>query len=507
LTLNLQPTLANAKSERLSWEWRRVSRSFNKKENKAIIKQLQAWNLALRECDLEGEGALLDTETRAVENLRNTFDGEKTRRTRENAHALHDAIGENLGCTCPDGHRGSIRLNWHSDRPAADSFRLALSRTEAGPVIPSLDNPAWKMISAGVEVVAAPSITSSDPSTQSGHDPQVHQSSNSRPALKRSGSPTRSQRKYTSLKVNFLKQFNKKDVHISPAPVFNTNSLSPVQIPVLAPSTTVCGMLHLNHTNGAVIGTMTIPNSDPCKRVRILADENPQANMSTITRLIQLDAALSQVMDPVTSRQLGLHRKQRFGIAAGLAWAVLHLCESPWLATTLGDDNIHLFMHHEGGRLHLSSHPYLSHGFRPSASTPGSPMQIDNQNFAPPQGNWIRNMPLYTLAIRLIELGLGKPFTTLRNEYHASKGTTQSLQSSSDLDNFEVARHQLLKLQLDPSPSYATAVQQCLSLSFYEVSQRNTFQNSAFRKTFFEDVVAPVQATFDLIPGSAAQFF
>jgi hypothetical protein len=307
--------------------------------------------------------------------------------------------------------------------------------------------------------------------------------------------------------IKLLEQFKKKDVRISQAPMFTTSLPSLVQIPVWAPSITVCDMLHIKHNDGAVIGTMAIPNSDPSKRVRILADGDAQANTSTITRLIQLDAALSQVMDPVTSRQLGLHRKQRFGIAAGLAWAVLHLCESPWLATTLGDDDIHLFVHHEGGRSHISNHPYLSHGFRASASAPASPMQTLSQNFAPSQSNWIRNMSLYTLAIRLIELGLGKPFTTLRNEYHASKGTTQSLQSSSDLDDLDVAQCQLFKLQLDPSPSYATAVQQCLSLSFYEPSQRNTFQNGAFRKTFFEDVVAPVQATFDLIPGSAAQFF
>jgi hypothetical protein len=116
-------------------------------------------------------------------------------------------------------------------------------------------------------------------------------------------------------------------------------------------------------------------------------------------------------------------------------------------------------------------------------------------------------MTLYTLAIRLIELGLGKPFATLRNEHNVSEVLTQSLQSSSASDDFVVAQHLLFFLDFESSPSYANAVQHCLGLSCFEVTQRHTFENGAFRKTFFENVVAPVQANFDLIPGSAAQLF
>jgi hypothetical protein len=495
-------------SERVSWEWRRVSRSFKQKKHKEHIKQLQAWNIALRQCGLERREASLSTEHRGVEAVRNTFDGERTRRTRENAHALHNAIGGNLGCTCPDGHRGSIRLNWHSDKPAAESFRLALSRIDIGPAAPSFTDMAWKMISAGVEDVIAPCTASSIPTTQSGHGPRVQQFSNPQPVPNVSSSTTRSQGKNKSVSFGFSELFKKKDSRIPAAAVITTGSPSVTQASVSAHPTTVCSMLRLKHNDGAVIGTMAVPNSDPCKQVRILADEDPLPVAPMITRVIQLDAALSHVIDPVTNRQLGLYRKQRYSIAAGLAWAVLHLCESPWLDTALGDGDIHLFMRHESGSPRLSDHPYLSHGFGPSISPPASQVPTASQStIQPPQSNQIRNMTLYTLAIRLIELGLGKPFATLRNEHNVSEVLTQSLQSSSASDDFVVAQHLLFFLDFESSPSYANAVQHCLGLSCFEVTQRHTFENGAFRKTFFENVVAPVQANFDLIPGSAAQLF
>jgi hypothetical protein len=83
--------------------------------------------------------------------------------------------------------------------------------------------------------------------------------------------------------------------------------------------------------------------------------------------------------------------------------------------------------------------------------------------------------------------------------------TTSPSSDATLVDDYDVAQYQIGELMLDAGIFYAYAVDRCLRFVFPGSAALNTFEQSAFRKTFFADVVAPIQASFELIPGSLSQ--
>jgi len=252
-----------------------------------------------------------------------------------------------------------------------------------------------------------------------------------------------------------------------------------------------------------------IPESASNKQLRI---DYGQDSPAVDKRTVHLNALLSRTLDIIPKRRLALARKQRFGIAAALTWSVLHLCDSPWLGKTLKNDEIQLFLESQADTNSdcLSNNPYMSYKFSlpPSAPgtqpTPPSPPPTESETF---QSNQIRNMTLFTLAIRLIELGQNKPFSKIKADYQSSMNVadTDAAQvgnSATTANDFEIAKSQIEELYLDPGMAYGNATDRCLRFLFPGPEEKNTFDYPSFRLTFFTDVVAPVQATFELIPGS-----
>ena len=250
-----------------------------------------------------------------------------------------------------------------------------------------------------------------------------------------------------------------------------------------------------------------VPGSDTCEEIRIsYPEEIGGCAVGDTKTAIHLHAFLSREVNEVTKLKLALNRKERFGVAAALTWAVLYLCDSPWLEKIMEVKDIHLFLEQaQGSSLHISEHPYLSYNFQRTGRNQRQELQGDTK-IGGFQSGQIQHMTLYSLAIRLIELGLNKPFERLRNEYRAS--TNSSIPGDADAtltEDFIIAKNQFVELELDPGYSYACAVDRCLSFMFPGPPDRNTFEYGPFREAFFADVVAPVQAVFDLIPGSASQ--
>jgi len=266
-----------------------------------------------------------------------------------------------------------------------------------------------------------------------------------------------------------------------------------------------------------MLACVPVPASDPCKQARIMCLDHPSQTRSLETKqTVHLHALLYRVVDRASKKRLALNRKQRFGIASALAWAVLHLCDSPWLGKSLNDEEIHLFLERDSDNStpRLSAQPYLSHRFTPPPAASVDPADIPASS-AQFQSKQIQNITLYTLAIRLIELGLNKPFAKIRQEYQTTFNppptepmcpTTEAPpQIATLIDDYDIAQHQISELMLDAGISYAHAVDRCLRFLFPGPAAMNTFGQSAFRKTFFADVVAPIQATFELAPGSLSQ--
>jgi hypothetical protein len=296
-------------------------------------------------------------------------------------------------------------------------------------------------------------------------------------------------------------------------PTTPVNTPTPSRAPVSTPPIQLCAVLQSMQTAGTPLGCLPIPDSDPRQQLRIISKHAADTVTATTKRTTHLNSLLSRTIDMTTNRKLALSRKPRFGVAAALTWAALHLCDSPWMNKTLDNEEIYMFLEDQIGATtsHISTHPYISCEFYRTPSNPSVPPSAP-QPTTQFQSNQIPNPFFFSLGIRLIELGRNLPFTQIRQEYNASYSPAYSpdplpaqTQTPTAIDDFEVARAQYDELCLDPGPTYANAVDRCLRFLFPGNAAMHTFEYGEFRKTFFEDVVAPIQATYEMIPGSYAQ--
>ncbi|PVI03054.1 hypothetical protein DM02DRAFT_588552 [Periconia macrospinosa] len=238
---------------------------------------------------------------------------------------------------------------------------------------------------------------------------------------------------------------------------------------------------------------LPVLGSNTRKRISLKSINSSTINSSTDTkRTVALPMLLRKEVDQPTNQKLGLDWKQRFRIAAALVWGVFHLCDSPWLKESLNDEMIHFFLDQNQATNSpcLSGQPYLSYNFHRSQSNSTS-QPFEGSSSAQFQSNQIRSLMLYTLAIRLIELGRNKPFAKLRNQY-------QNINTPTACDDYKVAEHQIDELRLDSGSFYAGAVECCLRFGSLERVSMNTFENKSFSKSFFDGIVAPIQATLEL---------
>ncbi|KAI9811044.1 MAG: hypothetical protein M1832_001074 [Thelocarpon impressellum] len=186
-----------------------------------------------------------------------------------------------------------------------------------------------------------------------------------------------------------------------------------------------------------------------------------------------------------------LSRKDRFGIAAAMAWMVLHLSGSPWLDEAWNKEHVRLFL--EGGHRPaqlLTTDPYVSCKFR-SATARADPVcpPMTDETF---QNNQIRNRVLFSLSILLIELCLNQHIEDLQAE--GSTGLTSAL------DTYELAEKQMDMIYREAGDQYGYAVQRCLRCEFRGRDVTKDLEHREFRQHFYHDVVAPIQATFSMFP-------
>ncbi|KAJ4362104.1 hypothetical protein N0V95_001561 [Ascochyta clinopodiicola] len=198
-----------------------------------------------------------------------------------------------------------------------------------------------------------------------------------------------------------------------------------------------------------------------------------------------------------------LTRKERFGIAAALVWGTMHLCDSEWLNDAISEKSIGVTFGDDDDRsssLRTFGHPYLNISFPNSRIEHEPSVQVGRQSAQQYQkdefiSQQIQNKTLYTLAIRLMEVGLEKDFDKLRQEYEEDFPPEPSGTPISDL---EIAQYHIDSLSYDGGINYRNAVESCLKFLFPGPSEK-CFHYVPFRKAFFNAVVAPVQNVYDAI--------
>ena len=183
---------------------------------------------------------------------------------------------------------------------------------------------------------------------------------------------------------------------------------------------------------------------------------------------------------------LSLSAKQRFGIAATIAWSVLHLSCSPWLTERWDQTQLGIFLEKtQNGREVLSRHPCASYVF--------SPRTCQEQATADNFNHLVPNKTVFALGILLIEFCISEPVSKSRQ----GDGVPTTL-----VDDYQSALSRLDEVYRLAGDSYGYATERCVKFSFEGRDLYNDFDFLRFRQQFYDVVVAPVQATYLAFPDS-----
>ncbi|KAI0915101.1 hypothetical protein F4823DRAFT_557547 [Ustulina deusta] len=484
----LCPKWTDETPERVSWEWRRVKRSFGEKERKELFDELQGLNTALKNCLEPKREILSDRADPVTMELVRRFDLKSCDKARENVQIVYEALAEAWSNCTDHQHPSNVELIWQQTG-LKETGQLQLSVPELGgngkdkhwqKIFISIDP---KRIDSRAGCNAAPNLL---PTTM------LAPGSTSVVPIKRKLPPTSRLRRLLdpNSKPSELAVVSQKQVASLPLESLRSSQKGPPDSQLI---TELCSLIRQKDWNGHLLHTDTA-NEKVIYMKRVLS---PCCSFSSLA----LDTVISDSYygsskgKQVTNVRLS--RKERLGVAAAAVWAVLILCGTPWLEERwLGKEDINLLVEVPAQANSFDrpkTYPSLSHIFmsqrETSSKLPGSHSSNDYQEYQ------IRHKTLFALGILLIELGLNKTFHQIR----ADTSTGGPIRETSVQDDYAIAKQVIdsEELELELGESYANAVQRCIQCHFLGSESTQNFLHSKFRKQFFTGVVAPVQATFD----------
>ncbi|KAJ4854393.1 uncharacterized protein T069G_11372 [Trichoderma breve] len=131
-----RPLWTHESSERASWEWRRVKRSFRAKKCDKIIHDLRNWNDDLRHL-IESAATLPHDESYAMRRVRRLYNRSNCESVRNTLRSLHRALQAGLDSDGAKSHQVCIELNsLHAGGIPLLTFRIA--SVEDTSIIPNI---------------------------------------------------------------------------------------------------------------------------------------------------------------------------------------------------------------------------------------------------------------------------------------------------------------------------------------------------------------------------------
>lgn len=135
--------------DRVSWEWRRVRRSFGRSEREQLVADLQYWNNALKNIFEKAE-IPSDESNPLLEEIQARFNQQNCDNARRDYRRMHEMLSKRWTCSCQE-HKGNIRLDWHASK-IASADKLSLT-------IPSDGCSQWHCISMNFQTTGNSSAT------------------------------------------------------------------------------------------------------------------------------------------------------------------------------------------------------------------------------------------------------------------------------------------------------------------------------------------------------------
>ncbi|KAI0909370.1 hypothetical protein F4823DRAFT_594727 [Ustulina deusta] len=465
-----KPRWTSDSEDRISWEWRRVRRSFGRSEREQLVADLQYWNNALKNIFEKAE-IPSDESNPLLEEIQARFNQRNCDNARRDYRRMHEMLSNRWTCSCQE-HKGNIRLDWHASK-IAPADKLSLT-------IPSDNCSQWHHISMNFHTTGNSSATQ-----------LTNISGNILPLVPRAPSPSKREKLKglfsTSKEIRSSTQ--SLTIPMTPPTPLQTSSSQKQEIHCL------CDYIK----RAKSLGSGYIPDPDTSNN-RLLIDLIPSTSQHTETASLPSLLGLPQPSQQPSS-QVSLSRKQRFSIAAAAVWAILYLYGSPWMGQDWGGkDGIQLFVEGTGAARQLAEHPTIACIFKSTVQQQPATRGAATSEAERFQSSQIRNKELFALGILLIELCLDTTFEQIRQEIqeHDRPSAPLGIRSSA-IDDFEIANRQTDRIYLEAGDSYGYAVQRCLRCEFPGRDVTKTFEFSQFRQSFFNGVVAPIQATYMML--------
>lgn len=486
-----QPGWTKEPPDRVYWEWKRVKRSFGRSSRQKLIDELQFWNNALKVCFEQSELPLdSGTPSLTVERIRTKFNSQWCNEIRRQAGQIHEAVAKSWRCQCND-HQASLKVLWHGDQflKVPSELHVALCSTE----IPS-GNTNWQDVLFG----QVKDITLQEP--QPPPPPTLGSGVRRRKSIKAWLNPSLDKPKdhYTTITQPFLMSTSPSEPVLSQSRILPSKeqaimvagATAKSQEMMPSPDTDcLCYFLHQKQQHARLL----VSGLEQAISIRKRMEKSPQAITVTHIRTV-LAAKPSHSSDAVL-----LSRRDRFGLAAAAAWAVLYLAESPWIASQWDiRPRLHIFSENYN---HTWRHyPSLSSVFQEGSHTEAT--STNDELYESPGPSFIpaHNKTLFALGVLLIELCLNKPFEQMRQEYH--NDSPSAMLGTSPPADYVIANQLMSNVYLEAGDFYGHAVQRCIRCEFPGRDNTKNFHFEQFRRNFFTDVIAPVQATYALLPSS-----
>ncbi|KAI8685161.1 hypothetical protein NCS57_00184600 [Fusarium keratoplasticum] len=446
--------------DRALWEWRRVKRSFASKKNRSLIDDLRKWNQDLRNC-LERTEVSTEDDTRQVQALIRGFNPKHCDSIRSCLRSFHRALKSALQCNCPSSHQATIDLDWNL---GPLRYQSAFSAGLSYETHPESEH-SWRKFHV----------------TPKGNTKTV------------TTSPARAKAKSSSPSslLDMIYRLPYRTHSTTPQPVQDTTPPPPPPAQFIA---NLCGQVRTQCAPWCITGCLRDPEADKDQQFSHFSLNQHSEELSGLTRTISLRHLLLNQNRRQAHAHLALSAKQRYAIATSIAWSVLHLSDSPWLGEGWDQDEIKFFVDEgsEGMKL-VSQFPSNSYAFH-EPTTMDQPLSPSTKDFS----RLIPNKTIFTLGVILIELCLKTPFEELRQTLHdESRGQAVS---APILDQYDTAIDRLDDVYREAGDSYGNAVQRCIKSSFQGPKSTRQFNVGQFRIQFYNTVVAPVQATYSMMP-------